>query len=420
MAVRLQARIYAPDGSPLTVIEDYQSLQVQHRLNDFDTHVLQLDKARHNQWRAFTKDCFVEVLRSDLARGLDWYQEYIGFHRTPQHQVTEQGSQIFTSYGRSMEDLLHRRVILYAAETPYTKKGYSAMIDGHYVGVPADDVIKAYVRENIGELADNVSRLTFGSIPTWTTEPDTSEAPLWAGEIAWRNLLDVVQEIANSSVNLAADPPNVIPRQIDFKVLLTSLNPPSFLFVTGHPMLGRDLTITNPPVTFGLQFGNLSNINYTLSATEEATVIVATGLGMNSDRLTWLIRNEAAIAASPWNNIEFVRDNRVNESHESLATTAQKVLIELGAQENFKFAPIQTNQLCYGRDYSMGDKVLISFEGITRAKRLTGVSLTSNQTDTEQLTFDFSDVLPVSFEPVSDAVRSLSNHIQAVEHSGEI
>ncbi len=418
MAVRLQVRIYAPDGSPLTVIEDYQSLQVQHRLNDFGTHVLQLDKARHNQWRTFTKDCFVEVLRSDLARGLDWYREYIGFHRTPQHQVTEQGNQLFTSYGRSMEDLLHRRVIFYPAETPYTKKGYSAMIDGHYVGVPADDVIKEFVRENIGELADNSTRNVFGSIPTWTTAPDESAAPLWAGEIAWRNLLDVVQEISNGSVNLADG--HEIPRQIDFKVLLTNLNPPSFLFVTGHPMLGRDLTITNPPVTFGLQFGNLSNINYTLSATEEATVVAATGLGMNSERRVWVIRNEIALAESPWNHIEYVRDDRTNQSNESLTNTAQKVLVELGAQENFKFSPIQTNQLCYGRDYSMGDKVLISFEGITRSKRLTGVSLTSNQSETEQLTFDFSDVLPVSFEPVSDAVRLLSNHIQAVQHSGEI
>lgn len=417
MAARLQIRRYDTDGTLVEVFDSWRTLSLQLRINDFSTHMMALDESRGEV--SWPKDAIIQVLRSDQAQGLDWYTEYLGFHRTPQHEITEAGNRIFTSYGRSLEDLLHRRYILYGGNTPYTYKG--PLLNG-IVGLPADDIMKAYVRENIGELADSSARFQPGRIPNWITTDDISQAPLWTGERAFKNLLDVLQEVGRS---MAAPLPEVARftqslTGVDFKVSLATFTPPTFVFTTAYPMLGQDLTLTSPALTFSDTNDNITNASYTKSATEEVTSVYAFGNGVGTQRNVGIVSDLTAIAESPWNNIETVRNFSSMSDDSALRIAAQQLLNVLGAQESFKFTPRQTNLAVYGRDYRMGDRVFVTLGAIKRAKRLVGVNINSSGDGAEQLTFEFGDYIATGQDPYIAALRYISTRLNRIEFEGDL
>ena len=409
MAVRLQIRRYNTDGTLVDVLDSWRSLSVQPRINAFGTHTIQLDEARGQiQW---PKDSIIQVLRSDKERGLDWYEEYIGFHRTPQHEITSAGNRIFTSYGRSLEDLLHRRCIMYGGNSPQTYKGTS-IGGGLYLGIPADNAMKGYVRENLGELADSSARFLPGRISTWVTAGDISQAPIWSGERAYKNLLDVLQEIGNSFEDTLTT--------VDFRVTITSMSPPSFLFTTGYPMIGQDLTLSIPPLTFSDINDNITDVSYTNSATEEVTAVFAAGSGVGVLRNVGTIINESAVNESPWNHIEAVRSLSSMNDIQALNSGARQLINSLAAQESFKFTPRQTNLAVYGRDYHIGDRMYVRLGDIRRAKRLVGVNINSGDNGAEQLTFEFGDYLATGQDPLISTIRYLVTRVNRIEFEGDI
>lgn len=407
MAARLQLRRYSTDGTLIDVLDSWRSLSLQLRLNDFSTHEIHLDESRAEL--TWPKDSIIRVLRSDPAQNLDWYTEYEGFHRTPQHEITEGGNRLFTSYGRSLEDLLHRRYILYGGGTSYTYKG--PLFNGVF-GLPADNIMKAYVRENIGELADSSARIAPGRIPNWITTADVGQAPVWSGERAFKNLLDVIQEVGRSLADPRAG--------VDFRVALATLTPPTFVFTTGYPLIGQDLTTTVPPLVFSDVNDNITNVSYTHSATEEITSVFAWGNGLGELRNVGQISNVTAVQESPWNYIETVRNFSSMSSEDALRIAAQQLLNVLGAQESFKFTPRQTNLAVYGRDYHLGDRVFVQLGSIRRAKRLVGVNITSSGDGAEQLTFEFGDYMATGRDPYIAALRYISTRLNRIEFEGDL
>jgi hypothetical protein len=407
MAARLQIRLYNTDGTLREVMDSWRSVSLQLRLNDFSTHEIHLDESRGEL--TWPKDTIVRVLRSDPAQNLDWYTEYEGFHRTPQHEITEGGNRLFTSYGRSLEDLLHRRYVLYGGASPQSYKG---PLSGGIVGLPADDIMKSYVRENIGELADGPLRLRPGRIPNWITAADIGQAPRWSGERAFKNLLDVIQEVGRSMEDTMT--------AVDFKVTLAAMVPPTFLFTTSYPLMGQDLTTTVPPLVFSDVNDNITNVTYTRSATEEVTVVVSLGTGLGLHRAAGSVFNFSAVAESPWNYIETVRDFSSMSEETALVKAAQQILNAQGAQESFKFTPRQTNLAVYGRDYRLGDRVYVQLGSIRRAKRLVGVNITSSGDGAEQLTFEFGDYIATGANPFVSALRNISSRMNHIEFEGDL
>jgi hypothetical protein len=367
MAVSYQVRLYDSAGNLQMVLDRFRACTIEHRTNTPSTLTLSLfdDPAVVQH---FTLDCLVEVRRRESESGLDWYTEFIGFHRTPQHQITEADSRIFTSYSRGLLDLIKRRSIRYYADTDGSAKGPG----------PADDVIKDYVRENAGPLATTANnRVTDGIIPGLTIAANLSQAAIYEGADAWRNLLEAITDIGEHN-------------RVDFDVVW--LGAASFEFRTYWPQKGTDRRAGTPTaVVFGPAQGNLMNPSHTISRTDEITSVLVLGPGEGPLRDTTLVNAPPVIVAeSPFNLIE-QDQNASNEDREAaLIAIGNQVLYEKRAIVNFTFEPIQTPYTAYQKHYFLGDIVTCTFGPIRADVKIRAVTVSLSENE-ERITLELEE-----------------------------
>lgn len=355
MTVAYVARLYNTDGILQAVFDKWVSLNITHSVNGFGTHTLYLD-GTDNRTLLFGTDYLLQVMRKMESLNVDWYQEYLGFHRTPQRQLTDLQKDNFVSYGRSLLDLIHRREILFPP--PNNLSG------------PGETVIKTIVENNAGPSATVANgRIEPGVTQGLSIQTDDGEGEQWEGERSYRNLLETIQEIS-------------ILTFIDFDVLLASGldgTPPLFQFATFYPQRGTDRTANNTlgnvPVVFSLSQGNMVDPSYTIGRTEEITVLVGLGQGQEDDREVWVSRlaNENI---SPWNHIEATHDARNVDTLQALADETDMKLEELQAKESFTFRILQTPASAYGLHYFVGDVVTARFKNIERDIKIVGANIT--------------------------------------------
>lgn len=400
MPTRYLVRLYSlVDRSLVAVFDDFNSLTVEKRLNGISTHTLSMD-SRDPRVALFELDALVQVQRNVPEAGIDWATEYIGFHRTPQYQLTEGGRHLFTSYGRSLEDLLNRRALLYFA--PYLKSG------------PADDVMKSYVNENLGPLAVTPNRLRNGVVAGFAVAANESLGPTWEGSRAYRNLLEIVKDISSAS-------------HVDFSIEPTALGTE---FRTYFPQRGVDRSVTanpagsgRPSLIFSPEFGNMANVNYIKSRTEEATTVLVTGAGVMAAR-NYYIESSAALADSPINDIEITHDARNETVFGGLVYVAHQELEQNAAQESISFDAVQTPAAVYGRDYFMGDIVTVRFAdaNVQFDKKILGLNI--NVADgKETIRFAFGDTEPVPLtdpEALRLTIQRIIERLRAIEYGTSI
>lgn len=374
-------------GEKIAVLTTWNSLTIEKSINNFSTHTLSVH-LDDSVVPLITKDRFIQVMRSDVHEGLNWYQEYIGFHRTPSRQITEAKNKFFTSYGRSMEDLLSRRTNAYRAPHEYTG--------------PADDVMKQIVRENCGPNATLINgRLRNANFTGFEVAANASQAASWHGGRSYRNVLDILKEIS-------------LARSVDFKVDFippTSTTPIGFRFVTAYPQLG---SVKN--LLFGPEYGNVNRPQFTASATEEVTVLLVAGSGVEGARQIEIIESIARLE-TPWNDIELTRDNRNETDVSGMTAVGDSELVKLGEQESFTFELLQTPATLYGRDYNLGDIITVRFGDIVRTFKIVGVNISINRDQGETITCTFGTTEPPTNEKL---IRTIANRIQGIEHQGAI
>lgn len=362
-----QLRIFDPvNGQPVALITDWIALNYVKQVNNFHTLQLVLNADDPNV-DLFILDCLVEVWRR--PDGQEWYRELVTMFRTDQYDLYENGHETFTVYCRGLNDLLHRRHILYPSTTAQTLK----------TG-PADDVMKAFVRENCtadGHIPARKSFTTYDcTLYGLTVVPDISAAPTWTGARAWLNLLDGLLDIA------------LAPSLVDFEIIRTGYTGFNFQFTTYYPQRGADRTTS---VTFAPELGNMKNIKFTRSRTEEANVIFVLGQGEGTAR-TVLGRAAAAtvLNASRWNAIETTTDARSQDSVEAYMTQADELLDKLKVQSQIEFEVIQTPSRQYGIDYNVGDITLSRFRNFTAVKKISAANVSMSK-GVEAISFDFTD-----------------------------
>lgn len=339
------------------IFDSWRILYFGHRVNGVGWYQFALD-GLDDRKELFSLDDFVEIWRADPYNGISWYREMFGMHRTSVHAIFDNGNSQFTSYGRTSEDLLNRRIIGYQSGDSYSNKSG-----------PADTVMKEYVKENAGSSATSPPRVEDGVTQGLTVQVSSHGGTTWQGGRSGENLFTVLQNIAEST-------------GVDFALVPTGYG--EWEFRTYANQLGTDRTLTQayasgqninintlpsvtpptPPVIFSVGRGNMSNPTLSHNRTEEVNRVIVWGPGEEDDRLVAVVNDTIGIESSPWNTLELSVSANGQSTTSELISLGWETLYEKRARVDINFDVLQQMNLIYGRDYFLGDRVTCIFPGV--------------------------------------------------------
>jgi hypothetical protein len=235
--------------------------------------------------------------------------------------------------------LLDGRIVAYASNSAQAKKGK----------MPADNMIKAVVRENLGNLATDTAR-------RWpiTVEEDASLAPLVSKAFSRDIVLSIVNEICSVSTEKGT--------YLAFDTVWNEYAGVVFRTYISQRGINRGKG-SSYPLLFSKEAGNLSETEYTEDHSDAATYIYCGGQGEDEKRMIGTADNPAWINASPWSRRErFVDARNVEYAAESQATLDDeaKTAIYDARPTRTLSGKIQETPLCqWGVHFGYGDKVVL-------------------------------------------------------------
>lgn len=302
--------------------------------------------------------------------------------------------------------LLTSRIVAYAKGTTQASKSG-----------PADNIAKAYVRENLGTLATDTSRQLSTSL--FSVAADVSMGPAVTHEGERQSLFRVCQDIARKAAETGT--------YFSFDtVYLPELNRWEFRTYTTARGVDKSST-TRSPVTFSSDFGNIGDDALDDDYEDEVTFVYAGGQGEEGARVVQTGEDTVRSTSSPYGRRErfitastsdadkladdalaAVREGRPRrtytagqEEQRRLDEEAQKAADEayhfqvfqqhavptLGAaaqaavplgrgSRGYSGGMVQTGAFQYGRDWQFGDIVAVKAYGQTLDCRVSAVGVT--------------------------------------------
>jgi hypothetical protein len=219
----------------------------------------------------------------------------------------------------------------------------------------ADDMMKTIVRYAATASATDTDRSWAAN--GFTVAADLGHAPSISMAFSYRNVLDVLYDIAEASrengTRLYFD---VVPVSQDDGTLGWQ-----FRTYTGQP--GADRTGADQ-VMFSPDFGNLHNADLTFDYTDERNVIYAGGRGLETERIVIEVEDAARAKASPW-----ARSEKFYNCSGQAETTAQVTAAgkgELSAhQPTIDFVGTLTDapSTRFAVDWNFGDLAMVGYRG---------------------------------------------------------
>lgn len=269
-----------------------------------------------------------------------------GFCRKWGWHEDRNGSDKFFVQGVDQNDLIDRRIIAW-----YAEEDESVKTD------PADDLIKAIVRENMGTLApvDEAGRPRAYDADYFTVMADTSEGPSVTRSFAWRYVMPVIREIAQSSRDLG------YPLYWD---VVPSAAPAVFEFQTYIPYLGVDRSMGSAvPVIFSRKFQSLSKPRWEEDWFEERNYVYGGGQGEDWDRMIDPEDDVWRMHKSIFNRRECFQDAREESTQIGVANKAFERMQKERPFVLFKADVLDSSRTVFGVDWNYGDNVTARYKG---------------------------------------------------------
>lgn len=248
----------------------------------------------------------------------------------------------------SANHLLTRRIIDYFAGTSYSLKS----------AVAAGNQIKAFVNENmlagiVG--ADRQGVETQADISAYlSNQANLGDGQSIAMQCAWRNLLDVVREIADASTfagtYLACDIVAPTESTLQLRTYATARG-------VDHRASSGDPVILSP------ESGSLANCRLIVDRADEVTFAVAGGGNTQSNRLIATSIDTVRVAESPFNRIEKFGDYTNITDLAALQDIADAMVRAGRPRIEFSADVVETDGATRGIDYDYGDMVTAAFRG---------------------------------------------------------
>lgn len=332
----------------------------------------------------FQPDWRVECWRSPV-KGVPMRLERSYILREPIISTRESDDlDVLVLYGDDAKALLGRRTIVQAVGTSYEKK--SGAIDDLMKQIVRDQMLYgSCVNEN--SVADNSRALPTGE---FLVEANTTLGPTYSLSMNGKNVLDVLKELYDASIQLNLDLSTN--RKIYFDVVETQLSGSSafgFTFRTYADRRGSDRT---QGIVFSVENENMRAPQYSKSYFEEVNAVYANGKSG-----VILVTDANRILASRWNRSEKFLQAAAQGDATAQQNAARK---ELGAgipKEEMDVTILnnpglnnpsggKTPRSLYGVDWDLGDLLPVSYADMQFDVELQIVYVSVNDQGAEKIT----------------------------------
>lgn len=350
-------------GTPVKALDNYISFECAQSIHNVGSMTLRVPDQFPMGY--FRRDMRLMVRRNFVGSGSYLVGRSPWFIRSAEFSEDDER---WTLTAVDKLDILRRPIIAYPPESLYADKTIENGNEAYH-----DNMMKAYVRENLGTLALDGARDLSGYIEV---EPDTSLTQYTEKQAGWRNLLATLKELADDAKNLGYN--------IFFDLIYHEDRDPQFLFVVRQNFLGADRASMGQ-VKFSRVLRNLRNATVKYDYTEEATYAYVGGEGQDLDRLIWEVPVQNAIDQSPFGRVEIFVDAReaieetVLEAEGRSELTRQRAKIVLAAEL------LETSRQLFLRDFGYGDRVPVSVRGVEFLAIIDAYRLSHTRGQTTQL-----------------------------------
>jgi hypothetical protein len=383
-----------PAGEPLAVLDTFVSLEYQRIVNHTGhanisgaqgTLPLRLvTYADALPMQVIGRDSRLHIWRTNGVAAGNGQQDVLPhtqeldtettwFIRRIRTLLTEDGQHLVELGAVPAIDLLASRIVAYPTGSQQAVKSG-----------PADDVMKAIVRENLGFLAADSER----DLSAWlTVAPDVGLAPVVQKSFARRNLLDVLRELAEASAEagtmLAFDIVSPTPDRLEFRTFV------------GQRGADHSFPAGSNPVVLSPDTGTLARAERTTDYSDEATVIYAAGQGADAQRRLAQVSDQDRLRGSPFAWRERLLDARHIGSDPDLAAEARAALVAGRPRHTFQAEIVSTPGSTYGQHWRWGDRVTAVVAGEVLTCHIDAVQVTvANGRDTVRAHLRSSEATP--------------------------
>lgn len=339
MAATYSVILYDANGVQLAVLDNIieaRGAALEYALIENGVGVLTLTLPAPYDLRLFQKDGRIGVYRGVAGRALALDGQALWLIRSWREQIDERGKTTLQITAYHVNTLLDRRIVAYNAGSSQASKSGAA-----------DDMIKAIVRENFISATDSSRNVSL------TCDADVSAAPTLRKGFARRNVLLVLQELAESSAQAGT--------HVAFGIIAPT--PTTLQFVTRITSWGVDRRYPNgsDPLLIGPAYGNVASATLDNDAAEEITYVYAGGQGEGDARTILTASDTARIAESPYGRIERFIDARHLSTATALADEADAAVREGRPRRTLEADATESPSAIYGVHYGWGDLVTVAF-----------------------------------------------------------
>jgi len=328
---------------------------------DGDRGVITVNLKGNFDRNMLNKDWQWHLWRGPSGGTLSLFNAYL--IRKPTYQTTG-SEQTIEVKGYDGKDILRRRIVAYAAGTAYANKT-----------AESDDMMKAIVEENLGATAGGDRDMS----ALFSIQADVSAGPILTKSFAWRNMLDVLQDLQEAS--------RAEGTEVFFDVVpIPSPTTLSWDFRTATGQPGADLTSGANQVVFDQYRGNMRDPSYSEDWTDERNYIYGLGQGEGDDREQEEVEDATSSTASFWARSEGYADARLEEEANGVREEARAMLENSRAKIFFSATPVDTEGTRFGRDWNWGDKVIARYSGLEFQAIIRSVMITVRPGGGENIT----------------------------------
>lgn len=337
MSILTTCRLADPLGNHLIEIADYSKLDVVFNCTPGGIGVLELTLPTSFDTSRLRYDGRIGVWRS--INGAPPYLDNNAIFLI--QTISSRARETFVRAYHATQ-LMERRIISYPAGTAYTSKS-----------AQADNVIKAFWRENAGALVNTTDRDgvdTQADISAYvSTQADLSAGRSVNIAAARRNLLDACREAAEASNNFLFDS-----IYVTFEIMAPTESTLELRTYTGARGVDHTASSGNPVVLSEAR-GNLANAELTVDYRDMATVAIGGGVGEGVNRLIDVEIRTPLLGWSPFARIERFVDQANSDDLNDLADATVAALRTWRGVTTFTAELRETPGLMRGVHFDLGD-----------------------------------------------------------------